>query len=82
MGGFVRAIVRRVFRRPDPVVIQAPVQAAAQTVDAPTKVSKRQTLASSGHGGSTIMTGSEGIEDEANVAKTALGTGKKKKVKA
>ena len=77
MGGFFRAVTR-IFRRPDPVVIQQ----AAQTVDASTKVSKRSTLAASGHGGSTIMTGSEGLEDEANVQKTALGMGKKKKVKA
>ena len=80
MGGFFRAVTR-IFKRQQPaqVVVQ---QAPAQTVDAPTKVSKRQTLASSGHGGSTIMTGSEGLEDEANVQKTALGMGKKKKVKA
>ena len=80
MGGFFRAVTR-IFRRPDPVVIQqaAPVQAATPTSS---KVSKRSTLAASGHGGSTIMTGSEGLEDEANVQKTALGMGKKKKVKA
>ena len=80
MGGFFRAVTR-IFKRQQPqqVVIQ---QAPAQTADAPTKVSKRTTLAASGHGGSTIMTGSEGLEDEANVQKTALGMGKKKKVKA
>ena len=81
MGGFFRAVTK-IFRKPSnpaPVVIQ---QASPVQADVPTKVSKRQTLASSGHGGSTIMTGSEGIEDEANVAKTALGMGKKKKVKA
>ena len=81
MGGFFRAVTR-IFRRPDPVVIQqaAPVQAAATPTSS--TVSKRSTLAASGHGGSTIMTGSEGLEDEANVQKTALGMGKKKKVKA
>ena len=81
MGGFFRAVTR-IFKRqqhPAQVVIQ---QQPAQTVDASTKVSKRSTLAASGHGGSTIMTGSEGLEDEANVQKTALGMGKKKKVKA
>jgi len=81
MGGFFRAVTR-IFKRqqqPQQVVIQ---QSPAQTADAPTKVNKRQTLAASGHGGSTIMTGSEGLEEEANVAKTALGMGKKKKIKA
>ena len=81
MGGFFRAVTR-IFKRqqqPAQVVIQ---QQPAQTVDASTKVSKRSTLAASGHGGSTIMTGSEGLEEEANVQKTALGMGKKKKVKA
>jgi len=81
MGGFFRAVTR-IFKRqqqPAQVVIQ---QQPAQTVDASTKVSKRSTLAASGHGGSTIMTGSEGLEEEANVQTTALGMGKKKKIKA
>ena len=72
MGGFFRAVTR-IFKRQ---------QQPAQTADAPYKVSKRSTLAASGHGGATIMTGSEGLEEEANVQKTALGMGKKKKVKA
>jgi len=81
MGGFFRAVTR-LFRSPPQVqVVQAaPVQAAATPTSS--KVSKRSTLAASGHGGTTIMTGSEGLEDEANVQKTALGMGKKKKVKA
>ena len=81
MGGFFRAVTR-IFSKPKAVVIQqqAPVQAAATPTSS--KVDKRSNLAASGHGGSTIMTGSEGLEDEANVQKTALGMGKKKKVKA
>ena len=81
MGGFFRAVTR-IFRKPPQVqVVQAaPVQAAVTPTSS--KVSKRSTLAASGHGGSTIMTGSEGLEDEANVQKHALGMGKKKKVKA
>ena len=42
-------------------------------------VSKQQTLAASGYGGSTNMTGSEGVEEEANVSKTVLGGNVKKK---
>ena len=80
MGGFFRAITRIFSKPPQVQVMQAaPVQAATPTSS---KVSKRSTLAASGHGGGTIMTGSEGLEDEANVQKTALGMGKKKKVKA
>jgi len=81
MGGFFRAITRIFSKPPQVQVVQAaPVQAAATPTSS--KVSKRSTLAASGHGGTTIMTGSEGLEDEANVQKTALGMGKKKKVKA
>ena len=77
MGGFVRAITR-IFRKPPQVTVQqqAPVQA---TVSQGESVSKRQNLASSGYGGSTIMTGSEGLEEEANVSKTVLGGNVKKK---
>ncbi len=77
MGGFFRAVTR-IFKS-KPAQVQVVQQASPVQADAPTKVNKRQTLAASGHGGSTIMTGSEGVEDEANVAKTALGMGKKKK---
>jgi len=80
MGGFVRAITR-IFRQKPPqvqVVQQAPAQAtASQTKAEP--VSKQQTLAASGYGGSTIMTGSSGVEEEANVSKTVLGGNVKKK---
>ena len=81
MGGFFRAVTR-IFSKPKAVVIQqqAPVQAAATPTSS--KVDKRSNLAASGHGGSTIMTGSEGLEEEANVQTTALGMGKKKKIKA
>jgi len=77
MGGFVRSIVRRVFRRPDPVVIQQPVvQAPAQTQTAKADAKTSSALAASKagkYGTSTIMTESTGVEEEANVSKTALG---------
>jgi hypothetical protein len=76
MGGFVRAITR-VFRRPKPVVIQQPVvQAAAPTQTAKADGKTSQALAASKagkYGTSTIMTEAKGVEEEANVSKTALG---------
>ena len=89
MGGFVRAI-RRVFTRPQQVVVQqpapqpaTPAQTAPQTAPAQPKTSAAMAANNAGaYGGSTIMTGASGVEDEANVSKTILGGGKKKKVKA
>ena len=87
MGGFVRAI-RRVFTRPQQVVVQqpapqpaTPAQTTTPTTPAKTASAMAQTNAGA-YGGSTIMTGASGVEDEANVSKTILGGGKKKKVKA
>lgn len=82
MGGFVRAI-RRVFSRPQQVVIQQPAPQPAST--APQTAPKQQKTASAmaasnagAYGGQTIMTGSSGVEDEANVQKTVLGGAAKK----
>ena len=85
MGGFVRAI-RRVFSRPAPVVIQQPAPAPAPTAPqtAPTQPKTVGAMAASNagaYGGQTIMTGSSGVEDEANVQKTVLGGGTTKKKK-
>ena len=85
MGGFVRAI-RRVFSRPQQVVIQQPApQPAAPTApqtapDAKTASAMAASKAGS-YGGQTIMTGASGVEDEANVQKTVLGGGTTKKKK-
>ena len=86
MGGFVRAI-RRVFSRPAPVVIQQPAPqpapTAPQTAPAQPKTSAAmaQQATGSAYGGQTIMTGSSGVEEEANVQKTVLGGGTTKKKK-
>ena len=87
MGGFVRAI-RRVFSRPAPVVIQQPApQPAAQTAPQTAPVTQQKTASAmaasnaGAYGGQTIMTGSSGVEDEANVQKTILGGGTSKKKK-
>ena len=60
MGGFFRAVTR-IFKQHKPaqvVVQQAPVQATQGQ-----SVSKRQNLAASGYADSSILTGSEGVED-------------------
>ena len=76
MGGFFRAVTR-IFRQPPQVVqpVAAPVAATA------TKDTARQTLASGGYGSSSVLTSQQGIEEEANVSKTILGGGFKKKKK-
>jgi hypothetical protein len=82
MGGFVRAI-RRVFSRPQQVVIQQPAPQPAPTAPqtAPTQPKTASAMAASNagaYGGQTIMTGASGVEDEANVQKTVLGGAAKK----
>ena len=86
MGGVFRAVTR-IFRKPKQVVIQQPAQTQPATVDAPAptdaKTSSAMAASKAGsYGGQTIMTGASGVEDEANVQKTILGGGKKKKIKA
>ena len=85
MGGFVRAI-RRVFSRPQQVVIQQPAPqpapTAPQTAPAHPKTSAAMAASNAGaYGGQTVLTGSSGVEDEANVQKTVLGGGTTKKKK-
>lgn len=83
MGGFVRAIAKAVFGKPKqaepaPVVVQQPAQ-TKEVVD--TVSTTRQKLMGSGYGGQTIMSTATGVEDEANVGKTVLGGGKKRKIR-
>jgi hypothetical protein len=93
MGGFVRSITRRVLRVIAPPKAQAPAPVAAKAVAAIAEPEKKTDpvdtvkqekakLSGSGYGGSTIMTSAKGLEDDANVSKTVLGAGKKKKIKA
>ena len=75
MGGFVR-IIRRVFSKPKQVVVQqqAPVQAPAQTAKKEGKTAQALAASKGGsYGGQTLMTEATGVEEEANVSKTALG---------
>jgi hypothetical protein len=82
MGGFVRKIFKTVFSQPKPVI--APVaQTVAETSPVPIDVAKqKQAALGSGYGSKTILTSSVGDENEANVSKTILGGGKKKKIRA
>ena len=76
MGGFVRAI-RRVFSKPKQVVVQqqAPVQTVTQTATkADAKTSQAMAASKAGkYGTSTMMNEATGVEEEANISKTALG---------
>ena len=84
MGGFVRRIFRAVTSMAAPVQVAqaAPVQAAAATATTD-KTKQKQANLGSGYGSKgTIMTTSQGVEDDANVSKTVLGAGNKKKIKA
>lgn len=78
MGG---AIVRKLFKS----VIQksqqvsTPVAPAVSQITPVAETNARKTLASSGYGSSSIMTSSQGLEEEANVSKTVLGGAVKKK---
>ena len=83
MGGFVRAIAKAVFGSPkviqpvQPQTVKEPVKEAVDTVK-----TDKQKLMGAGYGGSTIISSASGVEDEANVAKTVLGGGRKRKIKA
>jgi len=83
--GFVRRIIRTITQTVNPpaVQVQAPVQAPVAAQTAPVDVSAQKKAAlGSGYGttGQTVMSG--GDTEEANVSKTILGGGKKKKIKA
>ena len=76
MGG----AIRRIFSPPK--YTPPPAQVAAAPVAAQTTVSGARKKLNVGEGSGvtgTIMTDATGIEEEANVAKTVLGEGKKKK---
>ena len=84
MGGFVRAIAKAVFGSPSqpPVVQKVEPAPVAQTAEPVSDKTTRQKLMGSGYGGQTIMTSASGVEDEANVQKTILGGGRKRKINA
>jgi len=83
MGGFVRAITKAVFGTPKqaaPVQVVEQPKTVTEAVD--TTKADRQKLMGSGYGGATILSSAAGVEDEANVQKTVLGGGRKRKINA
>lgn len=84
MGGFVRRIFKTVFSQPKPVI--APVaQTVAETApvtQAADKMAQKKAAIGFGYGtsGQTVL--ASGTDTEANVQKTVLGGGKKKRIKA
>jgi hypothetical protein len=84
--GFVRSFFKAISKGLAPIQAVAPVaQTATATATAPTTTTDGNKKASLGSGyGSkgTIMSSSEGVEDDANISKTVLGAGNKKKIKA
>ena len=83
MGGIARIIKSVVSKPKAPIQVVQPEpvkETATQVVD--TAKADRQKLMGSGYGGSTIMSSASGVEDEANVAKTVLGGGRKRKIQA
>ncbi len=82
--GFLRKIIKTISRKP-----KAPIQVveskAPQTAvsEAPTDITEKKKLTmGSNYNSQTILTSPVGDEGEANVSKTILGGGKKKKIKA
>ena len=76
MGGFFRSFIRAVISKPNSPIQRAPVQTPVQAPEAPVageKDKSKQILAGKSYGSSSIMTSSQGIEEEANVSKTVLG---------
>lgn len=84
MGGFVRSITRKILRVvKKPPQVQAPVAEPVAVSEAPTDITAQKKAAmGSGYGAKTILTSVQGDETEANVSKTILGGGKKKKIRA
>lgn len=89
MGG-VAKIVKSIFskpkrKEPSPVVEPVVKPTAPQTAvsEAPTDITaEKKSTMGSGYGSQTILTSAGGDESEANVSKTILGGGKKKKIRA
>ena len=71
--------VKKWFPKPKPAPPPPPPAAPTPIPTTPVASVPSTAFTIGGYGGSTIMTGSMGIEEEANVAQTVLGGGKGKK---
>ena len=83
--GFVRRIIQTITQTVNPPAVQvqqAPVQAPVQTAPVADVAAQKKAALGSGYGtsGQTVL--AKGGDEEANVSKTVLGQGKKKKIKA
>lgn len=82
MGGAVK-VIKSVFSSPKPAPVQVTQPQTEPKVETPA-VDTAQTkakLMGSGYGGKTILSSAAGVEEEANVQKTILGGGRKKRIK-
>lgn len=69
--------VKKWFPKPKP----RPMPTPTPTTPTPSPIDIPSGITMGGYGGSTIMTGATGVEEEANVAQTVLGGSKKGKAK-
>lgn len=85
MGGVARIIKSVVSKPKAPIQVVEP-QTAKVAEPAKDMVSEtaqtKAKLMGAGYGGSTIMSTAAGVEEEANVQKTILGGGRKKRIQA
>lgn len=83
MGGVAR-IIKSVISKPKaPIQVVEPTAPQTAVSEAPTDITaQKKSAMGSGYGSQTILTSAGGDEGEANVSKTILGGGKKKKIKA
>jgi len=83
MGGIVRRISRVIFGSPQVIQpVQPQPQPEPKADSAKEMAQTKSKLMGSGYGGKTILTSADGAEDEANVQKTVLGGGRKRKINA
>ena len=82
MGGAVK-IIKSVFSSPKPAPVQVTQPQTEPKVETPADTAQTKAkLMGSGYGGKTILSSAAGVEEEANVQKTILGGGRKKRIQS
>ena len=76
MGGGIK-VIKNLFSSPKPAPVQVTEPQTEPKVETP-----KAKLMGSGYGGKTILSSAAGVEEEANVQKTILGGGRKKRIQA
>ena len=82
MGGVSR-VIKSVFtapKTPAPVQVAQPQTAPEPKTQVQPETQMKAKMVGAGYGGQTILSGATGVEEEANIAKTVLGGGKKKNI--